>query len=307
MNLYYGSGTNKYVAVSFILFGLWPLSDILVNGENVDVDILNYVMNSHIELAYCRLNCFQGDPICWNQCSGKSFGNKASGSSTTTAKVQFTLQPIGLSLLPKDCGLIWKLRLPKSFQPLDNDGGIIYQIYSQDDQGAWHNEGQTRLNWINMTPNSMGRTKTIKLIAITHSSSKNHHPRQRHVGVATIPFPAVKATSVQCTLRKTRESQNQEDHEKKEEKEEQQVPPPQTANFFATTNGLYLGITVGGVCCALVGFGIVIVAFFVKRKRPRYPPPQEEHIYQEPTSTKIYHHSDIEVASNGSFQFHTAL
>ena len=155
-----------------------------------------------------------------------------------------------------------------------------------------------------MTPNSMGRTKTIKLIAITHSSSKNHHPRQRHVGVATIPFPAVKATSVQCTLRKTRESQNQEDQEKKEEKEEQQVPP-QTANFFAITNGLYLGITVGGVCCALVGFGI-IVAFFVKRKRPRYPP-QEEHIYQEPTSTKIYHHSDIEVAGNGSFQFHTVL
>ena len=277
--------TPKYVAVSFILFGLWPLlSDVLVNGE--DVDILNYVMNSHIELAYCRLNCFQGDPICWNQCSGKSFGK-------ANSKVQFTLQPIGLSLLPKDCGLIWTLRLPESFQPLD-DCGIIYQIYSQDDQGAWHNEGQTRLNWINMTPNSMGRTKAIKLIAITQSKD---HPRLRQVGVASIPFPAAKASnSVQCTVRKARESQNQEEEEKEEE--EQQVP--QTANFFVT-NGLYLGITVGGVCCALVGFGIAVAFFVIKRKRPSH---HQEHIYHEP---KIYHtHSDIEVA-NGSFQFHTAL
>ena len=194
--------------------------------------------------------------------------------------------------------------------PLDDNsgGGIIYQIYSQDDQGAWHNEGQTRLNWINMTPNSMGRTKAIKLIAITQSSSKNHHrhppSRLRHVGVASVPFPAAKANKsnsvVQCTVRKARESQNQEE---KEEEEEQQVFP-QTANFFAT-NGLYLGITVGGVCCALAGFGIVVAFFFVKRKRR--PSHHLEHIYHEPTSNKIYHtHSDIEVA-NGSFQFHTAL
>ena len=59
----------------------------------------------------------------------------------------------------RDCGLIWNIDVISLTS-------VIYQVYSQDNLEAWHDEGQSKKNWIKLSTANLARTKAIRLTII---------------------------------------------------------------------------------------------------------------------------------------------
>ena len=66
--------------------------------------------------------------------------------------------PINVSFSVRGCGLVWNIDSSLT--------SVIYQVYSQDSLKAWHDEGQSVQNWINLSPTTLERTKAIRLSII---------------------------------------------------------------------------------------------------------------------------------------------
>ena len=102
--------------------------------------ILDFVSRTHIMQARCRLQQ-QCEPRraasastaskCWQDCS-QSFlsSHKAKGHIIKEQR-----SPINISLAFKGCNIVeWQRLFPYS--------KAIYQVYTQDHQNAWHDEGE---------------------------------------------------------------------------------------------------------------------------------------------------------------------
>lgn len=110
------------------------------------------ISNRHIAQAFCRIHCLKLQvEDCWQNCAEKV--NKLKIEDVFEERVQ-------LSVSIRGCRLVW----PQPPSPSDER---IYQVYTQDWSGAWHNEGQTLENWIHLTPPTWARTKSIQLISVS--------------------------------------------------------------------------------------------------------------------------------------------
>ena len=73
--------------------------------------------------------------------------------------------PINVSFSVRGCGLVWNIESMSLTS-------VIYQVYSQDSLEAWHDEGQSVQNWINLSPATLERTKAIKLTIIGYDAKE---------------------------------------------------------------------------------------------------------------------------------------
>ena len=100
--------------------------------------ILEFVSKGHIMQAQCRLQCRSArNSKCWQECgregSSRFLSQKAKGH---IIKEQ---SPINISLAFKGCNIVeWHRLFPYS--------KAIYQVYTQDHQNAWHDEGEDQGN-----------------------------------------------------------------------------------------------------------------------------------------------------------------
>jgi hypothetical protein len=183
-----------------------------------EANILKYVGMVHVNQAKCRLACNEDDPLCWDRCA------------FTTMRQNFdetlSIEVVGFSV--KGCALL----LPKVHAP------TIYQVYTQDSQGAWYDQGQTAQNWLNLTPTSMARTRAIKLVDVSKD----------RVGVMTWPLPA-EVTS--CTNGEQKRVARAE-----ESQQQQQVAEQQQNDVFLWLIGI-VGVAIFGIIVG-VSFGFVM-------------------------------------------------
>ena len=105
--------------------------------------ILDFVSKNHIMQARCRLqHCEPGTAAsskCWQDCSRSFLSQKAKGHIIKEQK-----SPINISLAFKGCNIVeWHRLFPYS--------KAIYQVYTQDHQNAWHDEGE-RINLLFIIP-----------------------------------------------------------------------------------------------------------------------------------------------------------
>ena len=108
-----------------------------------DQNILQLVSKGHIMQARCRLQCSRPfSTKCWQDCS------KAKDKGHIIKET-----PINIKLAFKGCNMLEWDGIPNS----------IYQIYSQDQNNAWHNEGQTDQTRLKIRPD----TKAVKVIMVS--------------------------------------------------------------------------------------------------------------------------------------------
>ena len=144
---------NSFISIEFV-------------KATLEDDILNYVSKTKIAQATCRLqNCqklasHSQEKLqqCWTWCgklpTASSKHNGLSGLSNEVEEV-----PINVSFSVRGCGLVWNIES-------ESLTSVIYQVYSQDSLKAWHDEGQSVQNWINLSPTTLERTKAIRLSII---------------------------------------------------------------------------------------------------------------------------------------------
>ena len=134
-----------------------------VKATTLEDDILNYVSKTKIAQAKCRLqNCQklashqEKMQQCWTWCGKLPASRKHYGLGGLSEVEEV---PINVSFSVRGCGLVWNIE-SKSLT------SVIYQVYSQDSLEAWHDEGQSVQNWINLSPATLERTKAIRLTII---------------------------------------------------------------------------------------------------------------------------------------------
>ena len=125
-------------------------------------------------LARCRLqNCQklasqeEKRQQCWTWC-GKLQPQKKPPSEAAEAGTEAAIkqqveeeevQAINVSFSVRGCGLIWNIESSPQQPPTASTASmasVIYQVYSQDSLEAWHDEGQSVQNWINLSPPTLG-------------------------------------------------------------------------------------------------------------------------------------------------------
>ena len=145
-------------------------------------DIPNFVSKTRIAQARCRLqNCQklasqeEKRQQCWTWC-GKLQPQKKPSEAAEAATEAATKQQveeevaINVSFSVRGCGLIWNIESsPQPPTSAASTASVIYQVYSQDSREAWHDEGQSVQNWINLSPPTLARTKAIRLTIIEAS------------------------------------------------------------------------------------------------------------------------------------------
>ena len=172
-------------------------------------DIPNFVSKTRIAQARCRLqNCQklasqeEKRQQCWTWCGKLQPQKKPSEAAEATeaaTKQQVEGEvAINVSFSVRGCGLIWNIE--SSPQPptlAASAASVIYQVYSQDSREAWHDEGQSVQNWINLSPPTLARTKAIRLTIIEASEDDGDGLGKILVRNAYIPLSNEKTQNCQ--------------------------------------------------------------------------------------------------------------
>ena len=224
-------------------------------------DIPNFVSKTRIAQARCRLqNCQklasqeEKRQQCWTWC-GKLQPQKKP-SEAAEAKEAATKQQveeevaINVSFSVRGCGLIWNIE--SSPQPPTSAASVIYQVYSQDSREAWHDEGQSVQNWINLSPPTLARTKAIRLTIIEASEDDGDGLGKIVVRNAYIPLSNEK-------------TQNCQDRAPRSQSEQGLKKPPKvhtTEEGTSSYPGLVAAVTILAVIC------LILISFvFIKNKK----------------------------------------
>ena len=172
-------------------------------------DIPNFVSKTRIAQARCRLqNCQklasqeEKRQQCWTWCGKLQPQKKPSEAAEATeaaTKQQVEEEvAINVSFSVRGCGLIWNIESsPQPPTSAASAASVIYQVYSQDSREAWHDEGQSVQNWINLSPPTLARTKAIRLTIIEASEDDGDGLGKILVRNAYIPLSNEKTQNCQ--------------------------------------------------------------------------------------------------------------
>lgn len=207
------------------------------------------ISKQHIFQAQCRLKfkCFQVQEDCWQKCVGKTNRN-------------YDIVQVQSNVSIRGCSLVWPPQLEEA------EDSSIYQVYTQDFYGAWHNEGQTRRNWINLTRATWARTKSIQLISIELKKKKKAHPEidekatngehQEEVLVRTSFIPLVMLQFHECSSRRNKTTEAKESSKKYKESNE----------LVNASTYLVIVVTLVVVCLVLI-LALASILFIVKKSQ----------------------------------------
>ena len=227
-------------------------------------DIPNFVSKTRIAQARCRLqNCQklasqeEKRQQCWTWC-GKLQPQKKPSEAADATKAATKQQveeevAINVSFSVRGCGLIWNIESsPQPPTSAASAASVIYQVYSQDSREAWHDEGQSVQNWINLSPPTLARTKAIRLTIIEASEDDGDGLGKIVVRNAYIPLSNEK-------------TQNCQDRAPRSQVEQGLKKPTKvhtTKEGTSSYPGLVAAVTILAVIC------LILISFvFIKSKK----------------------------------------
>ena len=215
---------------SLLFILLFPLTSSMPTQS--EENILQLVSKDHIMQARCRLQCPPTSSQCWQDCS----------SSLWVKDKGLIESPIDIKLAFKACNIVeWEAPYH-----------AIYQVYSQDSQNAWHNEGQTLETRLKLR----SRTKVVKVIVV---SSGIWQMGKVHAAVARKPVNCLalekgndRSVSPALLL-----PQKQQEHN--EDPEEATASTERKPASYVSTASLALGAVLGAILCVLLGAGVAVL------------------------------------------------
>ena len=205
-------------------------------------DILQLVSPVHIMQARCRLQCSRPSAAkCWQDCSkAKDKGHHIKET------------PINVKLAFKGCNMLEWQKLPNL---------SIYQVYSQDQNNAWHNEGQTYQTRLKIRSN----TKAVKVIMV---SRRIWQKGQVYTAKATRP-PANCLNAEKGNENRLLENLRPLQWPLKQQENEATAKAkrkPTSASYVSTATIIALGAVLGAIFGVLLGAGVAVLCMMGNRE-----------------------------------------
>ena len=245
----------------------------MASTASTNHDIPNFVSKTRIAQARCRLqNCEklasqeEKRQQCWTWC-GKlqpqkkpteaAEAKEAAAAGAAAAKQQVEEEvAINVSFSVRGCGLIWNIESsPQPPTSAASAASVIYQVYSQDSREAWHDEGQSVQNWINLSPPTLARTIAIRLTIIEASEDGDGLDGLGNILVRNAYIPLSNEKTQNCQDRAPR---SQVEHGLKK--------PPKVLHTTKEGSPTYPGLVAAVAILAIIC--LILISFvFIKSKK----------------------------------------